>query len=141
MNTASVPRSAYDEIGGLLFFARMLDKIRLHARGALREDFHESLGKGADNWCVGFLHVEYEALKQRVLEGGSDEEIFQWCNVQGRQLNEVDLLVWNQFVSKLGWNDFASPRLELAKTQSGLADRDDIVTMTQYFDVDEGRKP
>src|SRR5947207_6403986 len=33
----------------------------------------------------------------------------------GRRLNEGDLLVWNRFVSKLGWNDFARPVLDEAK--------------------------
>jgi gluconokinase len=138
---SSVPRSATDPVDDLLYFARMLDKIRLHARGALREDFHANLGKGADHWCTAFLHVEYDALKQRVLEGGSDEEILAWCRAHGRELNDVDRMVWNQFVTKLGWNDFASQRLQQVKIQSGLAGRDDIQTMAHYFDVDEDRKP
>ena len=141
MNATSVPRSAYDQVDGLLYFARMLDKIRLHARGELREDFHPNLGKGADNWCAGFLHVDYAALKQRVLEGGTDEEILAWCIAQGRSLNDADRMVWNQFLTKLGWNDFASTRLEALKAQGGLTARTDIQTMPQYFDVDEGRKP
>ncbi|MEI9893226.1 MAG: DUF5069 domain-containing protein [Chthoniobacter sp.] len=141
MSAGATPRSAYDRVEGLLYFARMLDKIRLHAQGALREDFHENLGKGADSWCVGFLHVDYDALKQRVLEGGTDEEILRWCGEQGHRLNDTDRIVWNGFIQKLGWNDFASKRLELMKAQSGLAGREDIQTMVQYFDVDEGRKP
>jgi gluconokinase len=141
MDTHSVPRSAYDKTGGMLYFARMLDKIRLHARGELRPDFHDNLGKGADNWCVAFLHVEYAELKQQVLGGGTDEEILEWCQIRGRQLNEVDLLVWNGFLTKLGSNDFASARLEAVKVSSGLADRDDIRTMPHYFEVDEGRAP
>jgi hypothetical protein len=28
-----LPRSPYDVVGGLVYFPRMLDKIRLHARG------------------------------------------------------------------------------------------------------------
>jgi len=140
MITPSVPRSAYDPVDGLLYFARMIEKIRLHARGALREDFHDNLGKGADHWCVGFLHITYDALKQRVLEGGSDEEVLGWCMTRGRELNDVDRLVWNQFVTKLGWNDFVTPRLEVLKTQSGFAERVDILTMTEYFEIDEGRK-
>lgn len=141
MSTPSVPRSAYDVVDGLIYFARMIDKIRLHARGALREDFHDNLGKGADHWCVGFLRVNYDALKHRVLEGGSDEEVLHWCMAKGRELNEVDRLIWNQFVTKLGWNDFVTPRLELLKTQSGFCHRHDIRTMPEYFEVDEGRKP
>jgi Domain of unknown function (DUF5069) len=29
-----LPRSPYDMVGGVIYFPRMLDKIRLHARGA-----------------------------------------------------------------------------------------------------------
>jgi gluconokinase len=141
MSGESVPCSAYEKTGGMLYFARMLSKIRLQSRGELRADFHANLGKGADQWCTGFLHADYEALKERVLEGGTDEEMLEWCYSQGRRLNDVDLMVWNQFMSKLGWNDFASGRLETLKKEGGLAEREDIQTMPHYFEVDEGRKP
>lgn len=135
------PRSAYDKTSGMIYFARMLDKIRLFANGELRSDFHRNLGKGADNWCISFLRVDYEALRERVLAGGTDEEILEWCQQTGRRLNDTDLLVWNSFAGKLGWNDLATPHLERFKRQSGLDHRTDIVTMVEYFEVDEGRKP
>lgn len=135
----SVPRSPNDEIGGMRYFARMLDKIRLHAKGELRPDFHANLGKGADTWCCNMLRVEYDALQTRVLEGGTDEEILEWCSVNGRRLNDMDLTIWNGFSAKLGWRDFASHRLLNLKRESGLADRDDIQTMADYMEVDEGR--
>ena len=75
------------------YFPRMLNKMRLFDKGELRPDFHENLGKGMDARCYGFLRVEYDALKKRVLEGGTDEEIFEWCYTTGRRLNDVDLFV------------------------------------------------
>jgi len=48
--------------------------------------------------------------------------------------------VWNQFMEKKGWRDEESAQLEEYKAQSGLADRDDIVTFFDYYDADEGRK-
>lgn len=136
---ASVPCSILDETAGFKYFPRMLGKIRLMEQGMLRVELHDNLGKGADSWCTGFLHLDYEALRVRVLEGGSDEEIFAWCEAKGRPLNESDRLVWNAFVSKLGWNDHLSPMLEKRKAESDLAGRDDIVTIPHYVDVDEGR--
>jgi hypothetical protein len=56
-------------------------------------------------------------------------------------LNDTDLMVWNSFVAKLGWNDLASLRLRKLKESSALGVRDDIQTMAEYFEVDEGRKP
>ncbi len=110
MNNA--PRSAYDEAGGMVYFPRMLDKIRRHQRGELHPDFHKNLGQGADGKCAGFLRVPYEKLTARVREGGSDEEILEWCYQNGRRLNETDLFVWNNFAAKIGWNDFASDTLK-----------------------------
>lgn len=135
-----VPNSASNEVGGMRYFGRMLDKMRKFERGELREDFHENLGEGGDKRCCDFLRVRYEDLKTRALQGGSDEEILQWCYENGRRLNEGDLFVWNNFMKKIGWNDHATPYLEKAKADAGLADRDDIQTMSDFFDVDEGRR-
>jgi gluconokinase len=127
---------------GMMYFPRMLDKIRLHARGELGADYHANLGltKAADGACCNFLWVNYVDLRERVLQGGTDEEILEWCFKRGRRLNDGDLMIWNSFNSKLGWNDFASPRLEREKQKHGIVDRADIVTISDLIDFDEGRK-
>jgi hypothetical protein len=51
------------------------------------------------------------------------------------------LIVWNGFISKFGWNDFATPTFEQQKKELGLSGRADIQTMGDLFDVEEGRKP
>jgi gluconokinase len=79
-------------------------------------------------------------LTQRVLKGGTDDEILEWCFQNGRRLNEGDMTVWNGFVSKLGWNDFASPMLDEAKQEQGITDRSDINTITELIDFDEKRR-
>jgi hypothetical protein len=138
------PRSAYDRVGGLVYFARMLDKIRLHAAGRLPEAYHENLGAGFDGRCVRFLHVEYPALRERVVQGGTDEELLQWCFERGRQPNEEETLIWNAFMMKRGWRDEAdgsTQELEGYKTASGLSGRRDLVTFFDYYEVDEGRAP
>ncbi len=52
----------------MIYFARMLDKIRLNAAGNLREDFCGNLGSGFDARCVNFLRVNYPALKDCSLQ-------------------------------------------------------------------------
>ncbi len=138
---ATLPCSPRDETAGLRYFPRMLGKIRLFAAGKLWEELHANLGKGSDAACVGFLHVSYDDLKARVLQGGTDEEMLSWCQEHGRPLNDTDKLVWNYYTMKLGWNDHITPILAKRKADSGLADRDDIQTITHYMDVDEGRLP
>jgi gluconokinase len=135
------PISAFIKVGGMYFFARTLDKIRKHARGELHEEHLEFLGKGFDGRLCRFLRIEYEALKARVLAGGTDDEIFAWCQQHGRGIDEVDLLIWNGFAAKRGWRDEATPALEKNKAESGLAHRTDLTTFFDYYEVDESRAP
>src|SRR5437870_11222203 len=118
----------------------MLHKKQLHRRGELQEDYHKNHGavKAADRVCCNFLRVHYRDLRERVLQGGTDEEILEWCFEKGRRPNEGDLVVWNGFASKLGWRDFATPMLDEAKQKYGIADRADIVTIPDLIDFDEG---
>jgi gluconokinase len=135
------PISAYEKLGGLYFLPRTLDKIRKHARGELHEEHHEFLGQGFDGRLCHFLAIDYSALKARVLEGGSDEDILAWCREHGRKITDVDVLIWNGFAAKRGWRDEATAGLEKNKAGSGLAHRADLVTFFDYYEVDEGRAP
>lgn len=76
------PKSPKEMTRGMMYFPRMLDKIRLHARAELHEDYHKNLGavKAADGVCCNFLRVHYRDLRERVLQGGTDEEILEWCS-------------------------------------------------------------
>ncbi len=139
---SNYPKSPKEMTGGMMYFPRMLDKIRLHIRGELGEEYQPNLGKpiSADGMCLNFLRIDYVDLCQRVQEGGSDEEILEWCFAKGRRLNEGDLTVWNGFMAKFGWNDFATPMLEKQKEKYGIPHRTDIVTIPDLMDFDEKRK-
>jgi gluconokinase len=132
-------RSPAEKIGGLFYFGRMLDKIRLHARGELPPDYHANLGRGFDEKCVKFLRVDYNQLVNRVKQGGTDEEILEWCFTTGRYPSEDDIYVWNEFMRKRGWNDEVSEMVERRKAEAGMSDRSDIQTSFQFIDADEGR--
>jgi Domain of unknown function (DUF5069) len=134
-------RSPCQKVGGLFYFGRMLDKIRLHAKGELTPDYHANLGKGFDEKCVKFLHVDYDELVERVNQGGTDEEILEWCFTRGRKPSENEVYVWNEFMRKRGWNDEVSEILVRRKIEAGMTDRSDIQTSFQFIDADEGRLP
>jgi gluconokinase len=123
-----------------MYFPRMLDKIRLFARGELTPDYHENFGKhqAGDGMGCNFLRVDHATVIERVVAGGTDEEVLEWCYTTGRRLNEGDIMVWNGFISKLGWNDFASPFLAHIKQRHGI-ERTDIETIPDFIDFDEGR--
>jgi hypothetical protein len=134
-------RSSYVQIDGIYYFARMLDKIRLHSEGSLPPDFQSNLGTGFDGRCVSFLRIEYPALVKRVRDGGSDGEILAWAFAEGRKPSAEEIEIWNDFMRKRGWNDESSQRLALRKQESGFPERDDIQTFFDYIDMDEGRDP
>ena len=62
-------RSPGAKVGGLVYFGRMLDKIRVHAKGDLPNDYQPNLGKGFDRSCVDFLGIDYGELVERTKIG------------------------------------------------------------------------
>ena len=137
-----LPRSPYDAINGLVYFPRMLDKIRLNDKGLLPPLYLPHLGSGFDERCLNFLGVKYEDVKQLVLAGQPDEKVFEWCMANGRTPTDQDIEVWSGFMTKRGWRDDASERIVLRLKESGLEHRDkDVFTMFDFIDVDEGRTP
>lgn len=134
-------RSPHVRTGGLVYFARMLDKIRLHHAGRLPSEYHPNLGAGFDGQCCRFLWIDYPALVERTKADGSDDELLAWAYQQGRKPSDEEALVWNDFMRKRGWNDEASDRLRQRKAESELSERDDIQTFFDYIDADEDRDP
>jgi len=136
------PRSPYDAIAGLVYFPRMLDKIRIHAAGQLPELYLPHLGSGFDGRCLNFLHVKYEDIQKLVLAGKSDEEVLEWCYQNGQRPTEEEVETWSGFMQKRGWRDEASDRIIFRLKESGLESRDtEAVTMFDFIDLDENRTP
>jgi hypothetical protein len=138
------PCSDYHETKGLIYFARMLDKIRLNADGRLAPGYFLGVADDPtffDARCTRFLGINYDELVARTLQGGSNEEILDWCFERGRKPGEEEVLIWSSFISKRGWRDESSADLQAAKKQLGWGDRDDIQTWVDLHDAEEGRTP
>ena len=131
-------RSPYERVGGIVFFGRMLDKIRVHARGELPADYNR--GTGFDERCCIFLHIDYQALIKSVLAGGTDEEILAWCYSTGRRPTDQEIEIWNQFMMKRGWRDESNEGLEKVKAAHGFSARSDLQNWFDFHDADEGSK-
>ena len=131
-------RSPYTVISRLCYVGRMFDKIRLHARGELPAAYQPSLGVGLDQRLCTFIGIDYEAVRQRVLAGGSDTGLEAWLFSAGRERSDHDCVVWNRFVQKLGWRDDRSAFLRKRVSEDGL-DGCGIETFFDLIEVDEGR--
>ena len=132
-------RSPREMVDGLVYFGRMLDKIRLEKAGQLPADYRENLGQGFDKACCEFLDVGYEKLRERVRQGGTDGEILEWCGGQGRARDAEERKIWSVYLSKRGWRDEMSDRLVFRKKEAGWEGREEIQTFFDYIDADEGR--
>lgn len=129
-------------VGGITVLARILDKIRVDAHGGLPPGYHLGVVEGKrtfDDRICRFLGVDFEALRSRVLAGGGDEEILEWCFKNGRRPDAEQIELFNGFMSKRGWRDAASAGLAEQKTAAGLGDRGDILTFFDLMDAEEGR--
>src|SRR5204863_8905067 len=129
---AQTPCSDHIETKGLIYFARMLDKIRLKARGELPPDYFTGVDEDPtmfDARCTRFLGGNYDALVERTLRGGSDEEILEWCFDRGRRPSEEEIAIWNSSLSKRGWREAATCGLLSTKGRSGFGSRADVQTL------------
>lgn len=143
---AHVPglRTPYAKVGRLVYFGRMLDKIRLHAAGKLPGDYLDNLGDSKpgmfDTRCCEFLKVPYADIQAKVLTGASDDEVLAWAEQQGGRRSDDDVAMWNTFLRKRGYQDHpdVSARLRMRVKQSGLEGKP-IETFFDYIDYDEGR--
>ena len=138
-------RSPYALVGRLVYFGRMLDKIRLHARGMLPEEYRENLGDETpgrfDAQCCTFLGVSYAAVKERVLRGESDAEVLAWAGAVGTPRADDECAVWNAFMMKRGWRDESRTTVERRVREAGGFPGKVIETMFDFIDFDEGRDP
>jgi hypothetical protein len=135
-------RSPSQQVGGLVHFGRMLDKIRLHAQGKLPADWEELRGTPSPNTfdgrCCRFLGIDYAALEAETRKGGTDEELLAWAFRTGRKPTDEEIEIWNAFMSKRGWRDGSTKRLHERLAEIGLPPGT-VETMFEFIDLDEGK--
>ncbi|MBB5353755.1 gluconokinase [Haloferula luteola] len=135
-------RSPSETVGELVYFGRMLDKIRLHAAGQLPPDWVVALGNAYpttfDSRTCRFLGIDYDALTAQTLKGGTDEDILAWAFEVGRRPSNEELEMWNAFLLKRGWRDSGTPTLHQRLADAGLPPGT-VETMFEFLDLDEGR--
>lgn len=137
-------RSPRYTVGGITVFGRILDKIRLHAKNQLPDGYHLGPIEGKrtfDDRVCRLLAVDFDALTNRALEGGTDEAILEWCFQNGRKPDAEQIELFNGFMAKRGWRDAATAGLIEQRAQAGLGHREDLVTFFDLMDAEEGRAP
>lgn len=136
-------RSPFDKIKGLVYFGRMLDKMRLAATGKLPPAWLAMRGttkpNSFDSRCCRFLQIDYAALEAEVRKGQkTDEELLEWAFLHGRRPTEEEIEIWNAFMTKRGWRDDATERVNERLAEIGLPPGS-IQTAFEFIELDEGR--
>lgn len=135
-------RSPYVKVGRIVYFGRMIDKIRLQAAGQLPADYQANMGRGFDDRCFTFLRIKYDDLKAHVLANpqATELELLTWAEQRGGVRDDEECEVWSGFMMKRGWRDEGAPMLARRMKEGGIEDKP-AMTMFDCLDFDEGRDP
>ncbi|CUS32007.1 DUF5069 domain-containing protein [Candidatus Nitrospira nitrificans] len=144
MTQQSYPRSPKALLGGIAHLGRLIDKIRLRHAGQIQD--YNYITVGFDKYLVDFLGIDAQSFEQRVLVGGTDEELLAWVKVNGRMLSSQEVTQWSQGLLVSGPKDDAARRrfqgrLEDIATKRGVAvsSLPSVTTWADVIELDEGR--
>jgi hypothetical protein len=144
MISQTYPRSPKALLGGIAHLERFIDKIRLRHAGAIQD--YNYITVGFDKYLVDFLQIDPKAFEQRVLAGGTDEELLVWVKANSRKLSDQEIAQWSQGLLSSGPKDDATRqrfqgRLQDIATQRGVpvASLPPVSTWADVIELDEGR--
>ncbi|MCS6304213.1 MAG: DUF5069 domain-containing protein [Nitrospira sp.] len=144
MSQPIYPRSPKVLLGGIAHLGRFIDKIRLRNDGQIQD--YNYITVGFDKYLVDFLGIDPKAFEQRVLIGGSDEELLAWVKANGRKPSEQEIAQWSQGLLVSGPKDEAARqrfqgRLKdiAAKRGVPVSSLPSVTTWTDVIELDEGR--
>ncbi|MCA9460512.1 MAG: DUF5069 domain-containing protein [Nitrospira sp.] len=100
MTTAQYPRSPKEQVGGLCHLGRLIDKVRMRNAGQIQD--YNYLTVGFDKYLLDKLEIKGEDFEKRVLQGGTDVEIADWVQANGKALTDEEKAEWNNMVLTFG---------------------------------------
>jgi len=144
MTGQQYPRSPKALLGGIAHLGRFIDKIRLRHAGQIQE--YNYITVGFDKYLIDFLEIDPKAFEQRVLAGGTDEELLAWVRANSRKPSEQDIAQWSQGLLSSGPKDDAAcqrfqGRLQDVATKRGVpvSSLFSVSTWADVIDLDEDR--
>ena len=102
-------RSPFDEVASLVYFGRMVDQIRTHARGELPPAYQADLGKGLDEYCANFLfRVSLSgSIRRRDIGSRSSADKTTAANDAGHLRLKIVRRDWSHYD---GWDAVGAPQ-------------------------------
>jgi hypothetical protein len=138
------PRSPKALLGDVAHLGRLIDKIRLRHAGQIQD--YNYITVGFDQYLVEFLGIDAKSFEQRVLAGGTDEELLVWVKGNGRKPSEQEIAQWTQALLASGPKDDAARqrfqgRLKDIATKRGVtvSSLPAVTTWVDVIELDEER--
>ena len=144
MSSQQYPRSPKALLGGIAHLGRFIDKIRLRHEGKIQE--YNYITVGFDKFLIEFLQIDPKTFEQRVLSGGTDEELLVWVKANSRKPSDQEIAQWSQDLLSSGPKDDAARqrfqgRLQDIATKRGVSvsSLPPVQTWADVIEVDEER--
>jgi uncharacterized protein DUF5069 len=138
------PRSPKILLGGIAHLGRFIDKIRLRNAGKIQD--YNYITVGFDKHLVDFLGIDPKAFEQRVLTGGTDDELLAWVVVHGKPLTPDEIAQWSRNLLSSGPKDDAALQRFQGRLQEVAAKRGvpvssfpSVSTWADVIELDEER--
>ena len=145
MSNQQYPRSPKALLGGIAHLGRFIDKIRLRHEGKIQN--YNYITVGFDKHLVEFLGIDPKSFEQRVLAGGTDEELLGWVKANSRKQSDQEIAQWSQGLLSSGPKDDAARqrfqgRLQEIATKRGVPVESlpPISTWAEVIELDEERR-
>lgn len=144
MSQSIYPRSPKVLLGGIAHLGRFIDKIRLRNAGQIQD--YNYITVGFDKYLADFLGIDAKAFEQRVLAGGTDEELLAWVKANSRKPCDQEIAQWSQGLLVSGPKDETAHqrfqgRLKDIAIKRGVAvsSLPSVTTWADVIELDEGR--
>lgn len=132
------PRSGRDQLGGVCFLPRSIDKMRAHIAGTHGE---YNAKTGLSQRTFELFGVTADQFEQAIKENPTDEGALEWLYRHGRRPSAAEIADYNRTIESRGpATDEARARFRANLERLGFGDRTDITTYFDSEDLEEGRK-
>ena len=152
-NPKTMLRSPREKLGGYIILPRLIDKVRLHAKKLLPDDYLPNLLKGCDpetglfpfdGRFLAFTGIDPEELRKTILDSTDDQSVIQWVDQVATPHTAVEKEKWSESLTgsfsepspeRIAYRTRAFPGLEnlLGLQALGCANSFDLI------DYDEDR--
>ena len=144
MTQQAYPRSPKSLLGGIAHLGRFIDKIRLRHEGKIQD--YNYITTGFDKHLVEFLQIDPKTFEQRVLAGGTDEDLLAWIVANGKKVTEAEVRLFTRNLLRAKPEDDGARqrfqgRLQGIATKRGVpvASLPSVHTWADVIELDEER--